>query len=337
VLQLLALSSFVLAALSTAFLSLLVGRRVLLARRAEEIAEARARVLPIAFGLIEGTDPAPARLLRRDEEVLAETLGELSRGLRGDARTRIAAHFEGSAALERELASLRSRRPWRRAAAASRLGDMAVASTIPVLREALDDGERDVRAAAARSLGLFGDVASAPAIVEQLADGRLPRGLAAHALMTVGPDVLPALHAQIGHEDSNVRAVAVRLAGLLGGADEAEAAEAALVEPAADVRAAAAETLARIGSPASAVRLRAALGDRIGFVAAAAATALGELRDPESGPGLAQLARSADFELARAAAEALARIDPDALRREAALPEAGPHLQEAADLLALRA
>jgi len=173
--------------------------------------------------------------------------------------------------------------------------------------------------------------------VQRRADGSLPRGLTAHALMTIGPAALAALGELRRHEDSTVRAVAVRLLGLLGDASNAADAETALVDPAAEVRAAAAESLARIGSPASAQRLRTALGDRIGFVAAAAATALGELRDVDSAPALADLARGQDFELARAAAAALAKIDPPALREAAGRPDAGPHLHEAVDLLALRA
>jgi HEAT repeat protein len=336
-LEFLALSAFVLAAVSAVFLALLVGRRVTLARREEEFAAARARLLPFALALVEGTETAPAsRLSRRDEEVLADLLGELSRRLRGDSRERIAAHFRGSSALRNELAALSSRRTWKRATAASRLGDMAAVSALPALREALDDPERDVRSAVARSLGLLGDVVSAPRLVQRLADGSVPRGLTAHALMTIGPEALPALGELLLHEDSAIRAVAVRLLGLLGGAPDAGAAEAALVDPAAEVRAAAADSLARIGSPASALRLRTALGDRIGFVAAAAATALGELRDVESAPALVELARGRDFEVARAAAEALARIDPVALRHAAEASDAGPHLHEAADLLALR-
>jgi len=337
VLELLALSAFVLAAVSAVFLALLVGRRVALARREQEFAAARARLLPLALALVEGTETVPAgQLSRRDEEVLADLLGELSRRLRGDSRVRIAGHFRGSAALRHELAALSSRRTWKRASAASRLGDMAAVSALPALREALDDEERDVRSAAARSLGLLGDVVSAPRLVQGLADGSIPRGLTAHALMTIGPEALPALGELRRHEDSSVRAVAVRLLGLLGGAADAGAAGAALVDPAAEVRAAAADSLARIGSPASAIRLRAALDDRIGFVAATAATALGELRDVESVPRLAELARRPEFELARAAAEALAKIDAAALRRAADQRDAGAHLHEAADLLALR-
>ena len=175
-LELLALSAFVLAAVSAVFLALLVGRRVALARREQEFAAARARLLPLALALVEGTETVPAgQLSRRDEEVLADLLGELSRRLRGDSRVRIAAHFRGSAALRHELAALSSRRSWKRASAASRLGDMAAVSALPALREALDDEERDVRSAAARSLGLLGDVVSAPRLVQGLADGSIPR------------------------------------------------------------------------------------------------------------------------------------------------------------------
>ena len=161
-LELLALSAFVLAAVSAVFLALLVGRRVALARREQEFAAARARLLPLALALVEGTETVPSgQLSRRDEEVLADLLGELSRRLRGDSRVRIAAHFRGSAALRHELAALSSRRSWKRASAASRLGDMAAVSALPALREALDErgagcplgGGTKPRAARGRRLG----------------------------------------------------------------------------------------------------------------------------------------------------------------------------------------
>ncbi len=336
-LQLLAVAAFVLASSSAVFLAVLVGRRVSLASREVERAELRARLIPVALELVDGEGVPSGKLSRREEEALADALGELSKLVRGDARARIAGFFAGSASLRHQLAALSSRRSWKRATAASRLGDMGSPTARPALRDALRDPERDVRAAAARSLGLVGDAESAGEIVEQLADGRLPRGLAAHALLQIGPAALPRLRELTGHPDEHVRAVVLKLLGHAGDSSDAARAEQALVDPAAGVRAAAAEALGRIGTAASARRLRVALGDRIGFVAAAAAEALGQLVDREAGPALAALARGGGYDVARAAAQALGRIDPDGLRRTAALDGAGPHLSEAADLLALDA
>jgi hypothetical protein len=50
-------------------------------------------------------------------------------------------------------------------------------------------------------------------------------------------------------------------------------------------------------------------------------------------PRLLQQAREDRFEAARAAAQALARVDPAALLEAAEEPDAGPHLHEAADLI----
>lgn len=333
-LELLALAALVLAAASALFLSVLVARRVFLASRKAERDAARERLLPLALDLVDGAAGAPA-LARADRQVFADTVRELSRRLRGDARARVGEHFAGSAELRHALAALSSRRAWRRAVAATMLGDMASTTAIPALRSALDDRDRDVRSAVVRSLGRLGDVESVPHLVRLLAADDVPRGIAAQALTELGAPALPALDELAVHPDAAVRAVAVRLLGLIGASDHAPIAEQALADPAAEVRAAAAATLARIGRPESARQLRRALGDRVGYVAAAAATALGELRDRGAGPMLAVLARGGDFDAGRAAAEALAAIDPEELRRSAAVPGAGAHLHEAADLLAL--
>jgi HEAT repeat protein len=71
------------------------------------------------------------------------------------------------------------------------------------------------------------------------------------------------------------------------------------------------------------------------FVRASAAHALAAVGDPDAVPSLLRVARTDRFDAARAAAQAAARLDPAAVRTAAADDEAGPHLREAADLLAL--
>ncbi len=331
-LQLVAASALGIAAASALFLAILVGRRVLLAGRAARRAEAHERLLPLALALADGEAPN-VELGRRDQELLADTLGALARRVRGDSRERIAEYFRGSPALRHELAALSARSAWRRAEAAARLGDMGSATAAPALRDALDDDDRDVRTAVARSLGRLGDGDAAPALVQRLVDGRLPRASAAQALVTLGSEAVPELLPLVRHEQAGVRAVSIQLLGLLGSSEEAGVAEEALRDPAAEVRAAASGALARIGRPASAAPLRRALADRVPLVAAAAAEALGELGAGEAVTALTEMARGGGFDAARAAAAALARIDPDALRVAAAVPGAGAHLHEAADLL----
>ena len=99
------------------------------------------------------------------------------------------------------------------------------------------------------------------------------------------------------------------------------------------MRARAAGALGRLASSDGADALTQALDDRIYFVRLHAARALGQVGERAAIPRLVRQAREDRFESARAAAEALSRIDPDALLAAAEEPGAGPHLHEAADLL----
>lgn len=312
----------------------LVVRRVQLAREEQRYADAERRVRPIAIALVED-EPTELPVSTFDQEVLADVLGRYSRRLTGEAETQIAAYFRDSSALRDALAALGSRRAWRRAAAAYRLGDMRCDEVGPELLEALDDRDRAVRGASARSLGKLHVTESAQPLVEALAARRVPNGIAGEALVALGDGALPALRRLAAHLDPQVRMSAVRLIGLIGGSQDASAAEEALRDLSADVRAVAACALGRIGAARAEPNLRAALDDQMPSVRAEAAGALGAIGSSAAVPRLLDVARTDEFTAGRAAAQAVARIDPEALTAAAATPDAGSHLHEAADLLEL--
>lgn len=295
------------------------ARRLLLER------DLRPRVLALIEGeaeRLDGLDPARLR-------VAAGMLARYSRRLSGEPRARMAAWFAVSGHVERELASLRSRRAWRRAGAAFALGDMGDRRAEDALLALVQhDRERDVRAAAARSLGRLRSAAAAGPIVEALVAERLPRGRGGQALLELGDAALPGLRALTGHEHAEVRATAFALIGRLGAAPDARLAAAGLRDPAAAVRAEAARALGRLAAAEHTVLLRDALGDRIPFVRAAAATALGSVGDRASVPALLEIARRDVDEPAAAAARAAALLEPAAVQGGDGL-----HLAEAADLL----
>jgi HEAT repeat protein len=335
VLRTLLIITIVLLAAALVLLLTLTVRRVLLGVRQRRYAEAEQRVRPIAIALVEGEATEPPALSTADDAVLADVLGRYSRRLTGEADARIAAHFRDSNALRIALGGLRSRRMWRRAEAAYRLGDMACDEVAPELLAALDDPERDVRAAAARSLGRLGVTTAALPLVQALVATRLPNGVAGQALMELGPGAVPELRRMTDHTEPRIRASAARLIGLAGGSGDAVVVERILQDPSAEVRAAAAEALGRIGAATAEPHLRSTLDDRVYFVRAEAAAALGVIGSPSALPRLLEIARSDRFQPARAAAQAVARIDPEALAAAAATADAGPHLHEAADLLTL--
>jgi HEAT repeat protein len=316
-------------------LLLLAARRITLALHERRYTAAERRVRPLAVALIDGAPSERTQLSKADQAVLAEVLGRYARQLTGEAEDRIGAYFRDGGALHSALGDLRSRRMWRRAAAAYRLGDMACNEVAPQLLHALDDPRREVRGAAARSLGRLGVTAAAEPIVAALVARRLPSGVAGEALVAIGPGVVPELRRMAGDPEPQIRASAVALLGRLGDSRDADIARQSLRDPSAEVRAAAAEALGRIGASAAEPELRGALDDRVHFVRAEAAAALGVIGSSEALPRLLEVARSDRFRPARSAARAAARIDRKALTEAAAEPEAGPHLHEAADLLAV--
>ena len=333
--SLLALIAIAFVGIALVLLITLTIRRIALDRRARLYATAERRVRPIAILMVEGENRERPMLPAGDQAVLADVLGRYARRLTGEADRRIAEYFRGSAALEQSLRELGSRRTWRRASAAYRLGDMGCEEATPGLLAALDDRKRAVRAAAARSLGRLEVVDAAKPLVEALVSGRVPNGVAGEALVELGPAAVPELRAIAEHPSYQLRATAIALLGRVGDTGDSSLAVKCLADPSADVRAAAAATLGRIGGPATEAALRSALDDRIPYVRARAAASLGVIGSREALPRLLEIARGDRFRPARAAAQAVARISPKALAAAAEEPGAGPHLHEAADLSAL--
>jgi HEAT repeat protein len=333
--SLLALTAIVFVGIAVVLLFTLVIRRIVLERRARLYAEAERRVRPIAILLLEAETLERPVLSSDDQTVLADILGRYARQLTGAADRRVADYFRGSDALAQSLRELGSRRAWRRAAAAYRLGDMGCEEVAPALLAALDDRNRTVRAAAARSLGRLEVVDATKPLVEALVSGLVPNGVAGRAFVELGPAAVPELRAIAEHPSYRLRATAVALLGLVGDSADSPLAVRCLDDPSAEVRSAAADTLARIGGPAAESALRSTLDDRIHFVRAGAAVALGVMGSRAALPRLLEMARTDRFRPARAAAQAVARISPKALAAAAEEPGAGPHLHEAADLSAL--
>jgi hypothetical protein len=323
-----------LVALAVTLLTTLAVRHVVLARKERRWADAERRMRPIAIELLEGT-AEPPRLTPADRTALATVVGRYSRKVSGVTRDRIAAYFRGSGGLAAAFTGLHGRRAWRRAAAAYSLGDMACPEAVPVLVDALQDPSAEVRAAAVRSLGRLRDPAVAEPLVQSLVARRVPRGMAGAALLELGTAAVPELRRVAGHDDPAVRAIAVTVLGLVGDSNDCDLVLVAIADPSPDVRAAASRALGRIGTPAAEPALRSALDDEAHYVRAEAAASLGAIHARPALPRLLQIARTDRFRPARAAAQAVAEIDPATLVEAAARPDAGAHLHEAADLARL--
>lgn len=330
----LAAAAAVLAAVDLCLTILLALRRLQLAREERVRGVLEERLRPVALALLDGEPPATGQLPEPEARALGQLVGRYARWVSGEARERAAAFFEQRGEIARQTGLLSDRRAWRRAAAAYTLGDMGSAAAVAPLLRVLGEAERDVRSAAARSLGRLGAVEAVEPLVYALAQRAVPRAVAGTALLAIGQAALPALRGLDRRVEPEVRASAVELLGLLGGAGDAPLLIERLGDSSAEVRAKAARALGRLGAEDAAGQLRAALGDRIAFVRASAAFALGSMRDSAALGALLAQAREDRFEAAQAAARAAARIDPEAVH--AAARGGGAHLQEAADLLAVR-
>lgn len=331
----LAIASLALAVASAGFVAVLVARRLFLSRRERARRRTEDLLRPQALALAHGDEHVELPpLSRREAAVFAELLGRLSRSLAGDSRARIAAFFEETGQVHAMIRQLRSRRGWRRATAAYAVGNMASAAAVPALLAALQDRERDVRAAATLSLGRLAAADAVAPLIEALVVRRVPAGTAGHALLSIGTAALHQLRGLVRHSDSHVRAAAAQLLGLLGDPSDARLVETSLRDTAAEVRGEAARALGSLGARGAAASLEAALDDRVPAVRAAAAEALGRVGGRNAVDKLVAVASHDRFEAARAAAKALAALDPAALSAAAARPGSGPHLAEAADLAA---
>jgi HEAT repeat protein len=267
--------------------------------------------------------------------VFAELLAHYAVQIRGPSRQRIIGYFEGCGAVDDQVVQLGRRRAWRRATAANALGIMGSRRSVPDLVRMLGDRRGEVRMAATRSLGRLHAVEAIEQLVTAGVDDRVPRQVSNLALLDIGPAALPRLVELAAHDDPGVRASTLEIIGLLGTAGNAGPLLDHLVDPAAKVRASAANALGRVGAKEARDALMRALDDRVPPVRAAAARALGEIGGRQAAGALLPVSRHDDFEVARAAAEALSRIDPALVVRVAAEPDAGVHLHEAADRLSL--
>ena len=328
--------SLALVAVTFASVTLLLLRRIQLARRARRGAVLEERMVPLALQLVDGSsDRSHSGLQRRELEALAEVLTRYASLLTGEARRRIASYFERAGLVEKEITALRSWRSWRRAYAAYLLGETASGIAVPALLQALGDRSRDVRGAAARSLGKLRAVDAVPELTSVMSRSAVPRVVAGDALLAIGPPALGPLRELMVADEAETRATATELVGRLGHAEDAVALAARLEDSSSEVRARAARALGRVGGASEVARLRTALQDPDPSVRAAAASSLGSIGDAESALVLEEIARSDQFTPARYAARALARVSPEKAHAAAQEPNSSAHLREAADRLAL--
>ena len=209
--------------------------------------------------------------------VAAEEISELDL----TTRLHVIQSLEGRGLIAKTLRAAKSRFKWTRAHALRILGEIRVPASVPVVLQALEDRDPDVRNVAARALGRMRLQATDEALVALL--GRHDQAVSARIAamcIEIGSRTAPLLVRTLGEGSPKARFWAARILGEIKDGPAAPALGTALQDPEPDVRSAAARALGTIADPASATLLEAALTDPIWYVRAHAAEALGKIGNP---------------------------------------------------------
>jgi HEAT repeat protein len=278
---------------------------------------ARRRVLePRILSYVHGEDASvlPAlggRLRRHDCRVVEEILLDHAQRVRGVERERLGRALDELGFVDRYLARLRSRRWWRRADAAEKLGIAgAVRGTSDLVRSLLDP-EPEVRIRAAKALGLVGGRAAIGPLVHALSEpNRWSTIRIADILAGMKQDVVEELVAEFDGMNPHAKLAALDILGRIRSLSVVGWMRQRLEDPEPNVRARACHALGAIGDPDCGPVLQAALCDPEWPVKAMAAKALGRIRHLGAIPELSAAMRDREWWVRANAAEALRIMEP---------------------------
>ena len=259
-------------------------------------------------------DALPRLSSRRDRRLVEEILLEAARVVKGETRDRVTAAFETLGSVREAIRALRSRRWWKRAEAAERLGLMRSRMAVEPLVLLMNDPEAEVRIRAARALGLIRGSTSIRPLVSALADpSRWSAIRVAEILINVGVEAVDELlaayetlphHARVSALDVLGRIRSLRVVGLM---------KQCLSDPHPDIRARAAHGLGLIGDPGTAPDLIRALRDTEWPPRAMAAKSLGRLRNPAAIGPLRESMKDRQWWVRYNSGEALRTLGPEGL------------------------
>jgi HEAT repeat protein len=240
------------------------------------------------------------------------------------------------------METIRSGNRWEQAMAAERLGHMRRRRALPLLVEAMESSNSDLKLMAIYAAGLIGDYSVLPALINLLkaeasTGEEVSKRVLASSIISFGEAASRALAAELADPDWRVRAACLNLLAETGGARHAPLFTKMLSDPEQDVRAKAAKGLGRIRWLEASPLLEAALADRHWVVRLHSARALGLIRDAKSVPALIGKLTDRNWQVRRAVSEALGSIggtaylellrafvdSPDRYAKEQALDELG--------------
>jgi len=268
-----------------------------------------------------------------DTSVLEQILLDHIQRVRGIERERLARAMEQLRLIDGYLAGLESRRWWRRAESAEKLGLAASQRAIQPLARALDDEMPEVRLRAAKALGQLGGVASARKLVRTLNEPtRWSTIRVADILIGMGHQSVDAVIEAFPGLSHEGQLAVLDIVGQVRPISATPWLVERLKDESADIRARACHALGSIGDPNVGPELAAAMNDEEWPVRAMAAKALGRMRCSDAIPQLVGALRDEEWWVRHNAARALRAIgrrglealenlvsDSDAFAREQAI------------------
>jgi len=277
----------------------------------------RALLEPVVFEYLGATsskallDYLPKSLSRRDRRLVERILLEAASFTKGEARARITAACESLGSVREAIRGLRSRRWWKRADAAEKLGLMRSNAAVGPLVQLMNDQEPEVRIRAARALGLIRGSTSIRPLVRALGDpSRWSAIRVAEILINVGAEAVDELLIAFDALPHNARISALDVLGRIRSLRAVGLLKHCLDDAHPDIRARAAHSLGLIGDPATAADLVRALRDTEWPVRAMAAKALGRLGNPEAIGPLREAMKDRQWWVRANSGEALRNLGP---------------------------
>jgi HEAT repeat protein len=302
----------------------------------------RATLEPEVFRYAGATDTRalreylPLPLSGRDERIVEAILLDVAVLVKGESRERITTACETLGLVAGAVAGLSSRRWWKRAESAEKLGIMRSKQSVDMLLAAMDDPEGEVRIRAAGALGLIRGRTSIRPIVRALADpSRWSAIRLAEILIAAGEEAIDELLEAYDGLPKPARISALDVIGRVRTPRAAALLRRSLKDPLPDVRARAAHAMGLIADPSFVDDLSVCLGDEAWAVRAMAVKALGRIGDARAVPRLAGLMSDREWWVRSNAGDALRALGApgrEALIRTLEEPDAYARHQAVAQL-----
>jgi len=249
-----------------------------------------------------------------DRAVIEQILLDHIQRVRGIERERMARAMEQLGFIDVYLEGLESRRWWRRAESAEKLGLAASKRAVLSLSHVLDDEMPEVRLRAAKALGQLGDVASARKLVRALNEpNRWSTIRVADILIGMGRKSIDAVIEAFPGLTREGQLAVLDIVGRVRPISATPWLLERVKDESANIRARACHALGSIGDPNVSEELIAAMRDEEWPVRAMAAKALGRMRVADAIPELGRALRDQQWWVRHNAARALCATGPRGL------------------------